>query len=1087
MRYLLTTLIAVATAVSGQAQKLKTYRSTANSYYWKNRLPDPAYWQQDVHYQIRATIDETRHIIDAHQALEYWNNSPDTLYYVYFHLYQNAFVKGSHLHALEKAQKIKSRLGKYEEQGLGTVVQNIRIGQQPVQKTELDNTILKVWLPAPLPPDQHITLELDFKTYYDRGGTRRRMQMWDAWGFPHYNGAQWYPKICVYDREFGWNTDQHMNREFYGDFGIFDVTLDFPSNYIVEATGALQNREEVLPADLREKLDMKHFIHKKWDEPPSVIIPYVKGERKKWHFLAENVHDFAFVADPSYRISTTYWNGVECVGIAQESHASGWQHSAELVAKIVETFSNDFGEYAYPKMIAADARDGMEYPMLTMDNGADPGYRGLLIHEIGHNWFYGMVGSNETYRAALDEGITQFLTAWGLEKIDGKYLKQNPPKSGYRRQFQKPVQARDARVFNSYLSTALAGEPATLNTHSDDFNSAIGHGGGYGLVYYKMAAMMYNLQYVLGDSLFSAAMKHYFHQWKMAHPSMADFRKSFIHFTGVDLNWFFDQWLETTKTIDYRIGRIQRISGTDSFAIHLKRKGTMQMPLDFTVTTRKGNQQDYHIPNTWFQKETEATLLPKWPGWGKLHTGYTARIHAPEGIKHIKIDTSERLADIYPLNNTRGRWRIIRPGSIEVKPDPGFYRPLNRYQYRMEVRPDVWWNPIDGIKGGIHAEGSYLGLLHRVEATLWWNTHVFQTDPYVSYESEGWYERYLPFNFSFRYRTPLFKAQSNQEIDLSARLIDGLIHLRAGYHWKWTPDFSSQIFYQSMWRPVAYDLDYLLYPQEWSSDKKTPNSTLNLLLTKDFKTLHGYGSGTLQVRAPFLGGNDAGAFDYSFAQFTGLFTTKIHKISLRSRLFGRFGTGSNIPRESALWLAGANPEMLTDNKYTRSKGFAPDAWEGISATETSHFHMGGGLNLRGYAGYLITEERNGEILVGYSGRSGAAVNIEADFDDYIPIRPRFTKNWLHIDAYLFADAGMIELNRIPNSDTYFLGSPANTWSDIRIDGGIGFAFTIKKWGAFDKAQPLTIRFDMPLLLNRPPHANPEYAKFRYVIGINRTF
>src|SRR5690606_26831434 len=227
-----------------------------------------------------------------------------------------------------------------------------------------------------------------------------------------------------------------------------------------------------------------------------------------------------------YRIATAYWNGIECVGIAQEPHAAGWQNSAQLVAKIIETFSNDIGMYAYPKMVAADAADGMEYPMLTLDGGSDPGYRGLLVHEIGHNWFYGMVGSNETYRAAMDEGFTQFLTAWGLNKIDGKFLKESPPKSTYRRKFYEPVDTRDRRVYNAYITTALKGEPLPLNTHSNDFNNALGHEGGYGMVYYKTATMLYNLQYVLGDSLFLATMQHYFHQWKMAHPYFEDFKTS---------------------------------------------------------------------------------------------------------------------------------------------------------------------------------------------------------------------------------------------------------------------------------------------------------------------------------------------------------------------------------------------------------------------------------------------------------------------------------------------------------------------------------------------------------------------------------
>jgi aminopeptidase N len=137
-------------------------------------------------------------------------------------------------------------MGKYERKGLGTIIERLNIDGKE-SKTELDNTILKVYLPKPLYPGGKITFSINFKTYYDNGATRRRMKMYDAWGFKHYNGVQWFPKMCVYDRKFGWDTHQHLNKEFYADYGSYDVSLNFASNYIVEATGVLQNRKDVLP------------------------------------------------------------------------------------------------------------------------------------------------------------------------------------------------------------------------------------------------------------------------------------------------------------------------------------------------------------------------------------------------------------------------------------------------------------------------------------------------------------------------------------------------------------------------------------------------------------------------------------------------------------------------------------------------------------------------------------------------------------------------------------------------------------------------------------------------------------------------
>ena len=1086
MRQIILFIVMSALTITGVAQELKDYRSSSNKYYWKNRKPDASYWQQDVHYQIDARIDETTHIIDASQKLEYWNNSPDTLTYVYFHLFQNAFVKGSHLHALQDELKVNARLGRYEAAGLGTVVENIKVNGNDA-KTELDNTVLKVYLPKPLYPNNHASFTMNFRTYFDNGSTRRRMKMYPAWGFMHYNGVQWFPKMCVYDKKFGWDTYQHLNKEFYGDFGVFDVSLDFASNYIVEATGAIQNRKEVLPDDLRAKLDMKNFAGKPFNEPPSTIIPYEKGQRKVWKYRAENVHDFAFTADPSYRIATAYWNDIECVGIAQEPHAAGWQNSADYVAKIIKTFSTDVGMYGYPKMVAADAADGMEYPMLTLDGGADPGYRGLLVHEIGHNWFYGMVGSNETYRAAMDEGFTQFLTAWGLEKIDGENLVQAMPKSKYRRRFWEPTKVRDVRVFNSYIASGLKGEPKPLNTHSNDFNDALHHEGGYGAVYYKTATMLYNLQYTLGDSLFLAAIQHYFDQWKFAHPYFEDFRASIIQFTKVDLNWFFDEWLETTKTIDYGVDEIQRVKGTDSFAIKFSRTGDMQMPIDFTVEAKDGNMQSYHIPNTWFEKKTDAVTLPRWYGWSKLHPEYTAIVNAPGGVKHVRIDTSERLADIDPTDNSKTNGLFFNPLALKVKFDGGVANPLDRRRYRLYIRPDLWWNPVDGIKAGVHFEGNYMNILHRLNGAIWWNTHVLQGDDYLSYESQGWYEKYMPFNFTLNYVSPVSARHPDHEEQFNVRVLDGLVYARLGHNWIPNDKIRAEFYYQTMWRPLNNDLDYLLYPQEWNSNKRRPNNSLNVVLGRTYKTKRSFGSATLAMRAPLLTGNEPDAFDYGYIQYTGRNTSFIKRLEIRTRLFARIGMGTNIPYESALWLAGANPEMLMENKYTRSVGFVPDDWRGVSRYETNHFHMGGGLNLRGYAGYFVADERDGEIMIGYKGRSGAAVNVEVDIDNYIRLQPKLTKNWLHVDVYGFAEGGLIELSRINNINEYYNSTPTEMWSDVRIDAGLGLAFTIKKWGVFDKAEPLTIRFDMPLFLNRPPYANPQYSNFRYVVGINRAF
>jgi Peptidase family M1 domain len=1058
------------------------YRSSDNKYYWQNRKPDGAYWQQDVHYKINARMHEDDNRIEATEELTYWNNSPDTLRYVYFHLFQNAFIKGSYLHALEKTNKVKEHLGKKEAAGLGLVLDNIQVDGQAA-KTELDNTIMKVYLHTPLLPGSKVTIKMGFNTYYDNGGTRRRMQMYNAWGFMHYNGCQWFPKLCVYDRMHGWDTYQHLNKEFYGDFGLYDVTLDFPSNYILEATGVLQNRDEVLPKELIDKLDIRNFWNKKWNEPPSTIVPYEKGKRKKWHYIGNNVHDFAFTADPSFRIGTAYWNDIECVAIVQEPHASGWQNAPEYMTKIIKTFSEDVGLYCYPKIVAADAQDGMEYPMITLDGGSEPGYRGLLVHEIGHNWFYGQVGSNETYRAAMDEGFTQFLTAQGLTHIDGVNMVTGTFKSKYRQHFAEPANAVDRNVLNRYTSEALNGMEQTLNTHSDDFNSALNHGGGYGQVYFKTATMLYNLQYVLGDSLFAGAMHHYFDQWKFAHPYFEDFRASVIQYTHVDLSWFFDEWFETAKTLDYGICAIHKIKGTDSVAIKFHRSGEMQMPLDFTVTGKDGSKQNFYIPNTWFAKQTTATTLPKWYGWGKLNTTYTAHVQMPSGVKSVQIDTSYRLADKDMVDNYRTKGWCISPKAVRLLFDGGLAAPADRRQYRMYIRPDLWWNPIDGIKAGVHFEGDYLATLYKIDASIWWNTHALQENDFKPFKGEGTYDRYAPVNYSFNYSSPVTRNMPKLHLQLNSRLLDGLWYHKGGFNWLMNDRNSVHVYAQTMWRQKVSDLDYLIDYSDWSSFAAQPNASFNASWTHNYNYMNGNGRYTFSVRTPML----TGAFDYSYAQLESVNSNYLGRMEVRTRVFGRYGIGNRIPYESALYMAGANPEEEIENKYTRSIGFIPTNWEDISRYDMNHFQQGGGLNLRGYAGYFAPDEHNGTVLLGYKGRSGASASMELGLENYMPWRPKGLRNFIHANVYLFGDAGVMELSNFSLPNYSFISPNAALWSTVHVDAGVGFAFTIKNWGVFEKARPLTIRIDLPCFLNRPPYSNNQYATLRYVVGINRAF
>ena len=1033
-----------------------TYQNADNPNYWKNKMPHAAYWQQDVYYNIKANIDEVTDIITATESLTYTNNSPDDLDIVYFHLYQNAFQPNSYYDELQHQNGKSPNYGRYESQGLGTVIENLKVDGQEVE-IELDNTILKVYLPQTLKSGTSITFSMNFKTYFDDGEVRRRMKVFNSWGYKHYDGVHWYPRVCVYDAKFGWTKDQHLGKEFYGDFGAFDVELTFASNYVVDGTGFLLNREEVYPKELREQLDVKNFKDKIWNSTPSVITKYKKGETKTFKFHAENVHDFGFTADPTYRIGESWWEDKVSYSLVQEPHCSKWQNAADYSSKCIEVFSEDFGRYTYHKMIVADARDGMEYPMMTLDGGQDPGYRGLLAHEIGHNWFFGQVGNNETYRALLDEGFTQFLTAWALIKIDGDYLVSNPPKSAYKKRFNKAVKAIDSRVYYAYINDATKFNDPVISTHSDCFNGALRHGGGYRHVYYKTASMLYNLQYVLGDELFLNAMKHYFATWKIAHPYNEDFRDAIIQFTKVDLNWFFDQWLDTDKRIDYSVK-------TKGNTVIFERKGRMQMPIDFTVTGNDGKTYNYHIPNHWFVKESDATILPKWHAWDLIQPTYSVDLDIPSGVKEVTIDPSQRLADAYMPDNSS-------KCNITFSFNDNLWKYSDWKNYEIKYQPNIWWNSTDGIKIGLNLKGGYLNHHHLFDATVWMNSGIKQDQTTENYSD------FDDLSYRFSYQTNLDQISLKSKINFNSSYIAGLqsnkISLEKSSD---NGDNKLSVSILSLFRPENSSSNYILNTDSWNKNKYNNRIDVNL----EHKYNYSYGNGTINLK--LQSSSLWSAYQYSKLILSAKNNNKLDKLKINTRAYLQLGTG-NMAEESKLGLAGANNEEMMDSKFTRTDGIVSSQFMGYDYT-TNYFHQSGGLNLRGYTGYLAPEfNEDGTIAkYEYNGTSGAAFNTEIDFTAYLPYLIR--KN--NFAPYFFADAGIISsdgkiLNKI-REEKY-----KELFSDIRVDAGIGFTYTLRNFGPLETVKPLVIRFDMPLFLNRPPASDEDYFQMRWILGIGKTF
>jgi aminopeptidase N len=1014
-------------------------------------LGQSGYWQQRVHYRIEAELDDERDVLLGRSyRLVYHNQSPATLRELYFHLYANAFQPDSYFHHLNQQNHVPVKFGRNEQAKLGTLVDSVRVNGDTV-RTSVDNTILQLTLNQPLLPGDSVVVEMKFRTYFDDGGSmRRRMKMFRAYGAKHYNGVHWYPVVCVFDR-YGWHADQHLDKEYYADFGTFEVALTLPQEYVVEGTGLLINELEVLPPALRQQLDLKNFAQKPLYQAPSVIVPREPGKVKTWRFRAEQVHNFAFTADPTYRIGEIRWQGKRIVVLAREPHASKWQDTPQFVGLLVKLYSENFGELAYPKLVVADAADGTEYGMMAIVTGQYPAHIPLVAHEVAHQWYYGMVANSELYRAFLDEGFAEYMTVWFLEKVFGQEQAQSVGIKGVDKHLD-PYSYRYGRLYYGYLESVHAGFDTPLNTHSSDFRGAVGQFGGYGLVYQKGGVMLHQLRYVLGDDLFYAALRDYFNNWKFKHPYPEDFRQSVIQSTGVDLNWFFDQWLETTKKVDYAIRGVQAVGG-GKYQVRLARVGTAQMPLDLTVQTQAGSTYQFHVPNTWFVRPTTATLLPRWVGWGpKLQPQYVAELVLDSPPVQVELDAGLTLADV---NRSDNRWQK-KPPRFEfdhrVKNLP-YWRSWRNYW-----RPDLWYNRYDGLQAGLHFNGNYLEDLKSYSLTVWGNTRLGQG----SFPAEvARQHRPLAFHASAqgKWVRSLPRLRLATEVGFNA----GLYLHRAGASYdlrtrdQHQTNFSTlRLTHQLMWRPRGSDLNYLSYPRRWSTD--VPNSTLDLALARQYEQGRGRGNWAVTLRAPFVGSELS--YSYLSAEFIHRVVGK--KLALRLRGYARHTVGSQQP-ESALYAFGANPEELYQNKFTRAAGFFPPSW---ADTEQFQAQQGGGLNVRAVVNYL-------DNVWATPLRTGVGTSAELDFAKLFGVKSKKTfKNW-RLDTYLFADVAAA------------LRAERRGPTGLLADAGLGTALTIG-FGQWRNLAPLTLRLDAPVWVSSPSLDGQRLAP-RWVLGVGRCF
>ena len=580
------------------------------------------YWQQAVDYTIDVSLDTETALYGGTQKLVYTNNSPETLHKVFYHLYFNAFKPGSEMAVRQKSGGDKNTRFKVDLDSLTLDQQGyLKVSglmQDGVLLSPIDSeTILEVPLHKPILPGESTTFELSFKGHVPDVVRRAGKNSKEGVAF---SMAQWYPKMAEYDRE-GWNADPYTGREFHGVWGDFDVKITLNKKFVVAASGYLQNAEDI---------GMGYSDRKK---------PKSKKGNVTWHFVAPQVHDFTWAADPEYIHDTYpgpnnvtlhffYKNNPEII--------ENWKKLQPDTVKLMKFYNEKVGAYPYKQYSVVQGGDGgMEYAMLTLITGGRKygSLFGVTAHELAHSWFQHILATNETKHEWMDEGFTSFISTLAEDQI----LEENK---------DFPLE----RSYSGYFNLAESGVEMPQSTNANRYS----HNYAYeSTAYSKGAVFLGQLGYIVGKEKLYVILQTYYDEWKFKHPLPNDLRQIAERVSGLQLQWFLTDWTQTTNKIDYAISGVNAVDGVTK--ILLKRKELMPMPLEILVQYKNGETELHYIPISLMRGEKENPYAIGWTvekDWNWASPEYSLIINKPkQDIQIIVIDPSNLMADVDKNDN----------------------------------------------------------------------------------------------------------------------------------------------------------------------------------------------------------------------------------------------------------------------------------------------------------------------------------------------------------------------------------------------------------------------------------------------------
>ena len=615
MKYLnqiLAVVIFASSALSAIGQKkfaqIENLIPTPNEYRNAAGAPGHSYYQQQADYKMALTLEDDTQILRGTETITYTNNSPDALEYLWLQLDQNLFSKTSdtklirveRMEDFRSLEQIERKLFDYDG---GFKIQEVKATNGEDLCYAINKTMLRIDLKQPLKTNGSISFSI--KWWYN---INDRMAVGGRSGYEYfedednyiYTIAQFFPRMCVYDDVSGWQNKQFLGRgEFTLPFGNYDVSLTVPGDHIVSATGTLQNESTVLSDVQRKRLQKARKA-----DAPVFIVNQQEAEKteknkvkslKTWRFKAKNVRDFAFASSRKFiwdaQNTTVKDKDVLCMSFYPKEGNPLWErYSTKLVAHTVNTYSKFTVDYPYPVAISIHSKSiGMEYPMICFNGGrpeADGTYSertkygmwGVIIHEVGHNFFPMIINSDERQWTWMDEGLNTFV----------QYLTEQEWERGY------PSRRGPAYKIADYMR----GDKSNISpimTNSESIRQ-------FGNNAYGKPATALNIlrETVMGRELFDYAFKTYCERWKFKHPTPADFFRTMEDASAVDLDWFWRGWFFSTDNVDIALSDVK-----------LFQLNSQNPTVEKAFSKKQNEQRDIHIGETRNQEQIKETINEK--------------------------------------------------------------------------------------------------------------------------------------------------------------------------------------------------------------------------------------------------------------------------------------------------------------------------------------------------------------------------------------------------------------------------------------------------------------------------------------------